>query len=693
MTFPAALARTAAFALLYLAATYAGRLTVLDEGSLSLVWPAAGVLAVWGLVQRESRWWWIDALALVGVTAAVNIATGATPALAAVYAVANLVQGIVFGGLFTRWLPKLWAYPDGGVPLSRRGQLWRLAAAATAGALCGAAIGPAGGWLLTGEYSATSALVWAARNTVSILLIGVVGGQILHLVRRRSMRGAGEAVGAGWPRRLEYAAVVVVSLAAYSWVFGRTDSLPLAFGLIALTVWAALRLPTTAVAVHNLAFGAIAIGYTVFGHGPFAAVASDSARALVAQLFVGTLAVVGLLLALVRDENEALLAELRASGETASHQAQLMGTIVESMTEGVAVLDQDGRFVMRNPAAGRLLGGVTSLTGRMAAGSFHGLFQPDGTPLADDELPFRRALADGQPRTMDILVRNPGLPEGRILRFNASRLASPQDGAQHAVVVFHDVTADLRHRDELMSFAGAVAVDVLNPLTSIEGWTEVLEGELAGYPAADRVLRIQRAAARMRSFLNGLIAYTSARDGKLHPETVNLYWLVKDVANGHLDLAQETGAPPPRFEFGDLDAVDADPVLVRQLLENLVSNGIKFVAPGVVPHITVTTQPAANDLIRVDVTDNGIGILVGQREAVFSQFHRAEGVAGSQGTGLGLATSKRIVERHGGTITAMSNPDGSGTRMTFTLPRARTSFARHGQPAWPAGASYPAPAR
>ncbi|MFD0518058.1 sensor histidine kinase [Paractinoplanes durhamensis] len=126
----------------------------------------------------------------------------------------------------------------------------------------------------------------------------------------------------------------------------------------------------------------------------------------------------------------------------------------------------------------------------------------------------------------------------------------------------------------------------------------------------------------------------------------------------------------PRFEIDDLAVVDADPVLTRQLLENLIGNAIKYTATGVVPRIAVSCEPTGDGFVRVAVDDNGIGIPAGQHEAIFQNFHRAHAAAGYAGTGLGLAICKRIVERHGGTITAAGN-DLGGSRMTFTLPILR----------------------
>ncbi len=178
----------------------------------------------------------------------------------------------------------------------------------------------------------------------------------------------------------------------------------------------------------------------------------------------------------------------------------------------------------------------------------------------------------------------------------------------------------------------------------------------------------------MRTFLNGLLAYTAARDGKLMPTTINLALLVGDIVNSRLDQADSEGAPPPSFEVGQLDAVEADPVLVRQLLENLIDNAMRLMPPGVAPYISITCQAAPHGMLRIDVLDNGIGIPEGMRHDVFTNFHRGEGTA--VGNGLELAICKRIVERHDGTIEAMANPYGSGTRMSFTLPAGRSAYAK-----------------
>ncbi|WP_229074442.1 diguanylate cyclase domain-containing protein [Actinoplanes sp. DH11] len=678
MSFVPSVLRTLAFVVAYMAATYAGRLTVMDETNLSLVWPAAGVSAVWGVVQYRSRWRILDVLALCAATAVINMATGASASLVVWFAAANVTQAAVFAWLVDRWLPQVWG--GGGTrSLSRLPELWRVTAAAFISTACGALLGPTGVWVVNGVYSWPATAVWLTRNTVSILLIGAAGiriGAMLHAYRRTTPRAGIRAHWAAVPlrRRLEYVTLVTLSAVVYVVVFGAGHQLPLAFMVVVLTIWAGLRLHTTFVALHDLVFGSVAVLFTLHGTGQFAQIESHAARAMVAQAFVGMIALVGLALAIGRDERRELVAQLRAAEHAAARQARMMSTIVDSMAEGLTVVDAQGRFLLRNPAVRRLVGGVVSASDRIAKPDFYGLFHPDGRPLAPDEMPYRRALAGRDVRNMDILVRNPGVPEGRLLSVSATALPGEGDGTRYAVSVFHDVTAERRHRNELASFAGVVAHDLQNPLTTVEGWSEALAemieeaaDQRVTAPLADPVRRIHRAAGRMRNMINDLLEYTTARDATMSPAPVDLGELVNDIAMARIDQAQSNDTPVPTFRIGELHPVHADPVLVRQLFENLIGNAIKYTAPGVVPHIVVGTGHA-DAIVTVTIDDNGVGIPDGQHEAVFDDFHRAHRSEGYAGTGLGLGICKRVVQRHGGTIHAAPNPAGRGTRITVTLP-------------------------
>ncbi|GIE75643.1 hypothetical protein Aph02nite_15930 [Actinoplanes philippinensis] len=668
MRLPMAVPPVVGYAALHLIAVLACARTTFGDPGEPMIWPAFGIAAMWLTASAESRWRWPVTGAIGLFTAAGFVVTGAGPVVAVLEGVSAMLGAVAFLVAVTRRLPGLRTAADGRRPLSSLPDLWGLLFCAGVAALAASVPRIAGDLLLDAgrTFSVTGAAALLLRDTVAVLVFGTAArlfGSLLEADRSRIPEGL---------------AIFAVSAGAYWAVFSSQAELPIGFVLIPLTVWAAIRLPSPVVVLHAAVFDCAALLWTVGGDGPYAVVADVELRAMLIQLYAGILACVGLSLALSRDERDTLIRRLRDSEQEATDKATMMTTVVNSMTEGLAILDHTGRLVLRNPAAGRLLGTVPAVTGGVALASDHGFFQPDGSPLSDGDLPHVRVLAGEDVQPMDVLVRNSAVPEGRIVRFNAARL-SLGDGPYHVVVVFHDVTADRRHRDELMSFAGRVAHDLLNPLTTIEGWAEVLEQELAGYRPAERVERIQRAAARMRTFLNGLLAYTAARDGKLMPTTVNMALLVGDIINSRLDQAESTGAAPPYFEVGRLDPVEADPVLLRQLLENLIDNSLRTMAPGVAPYLAISCQPAPNGLLRIDILDNSLGIPPGTRHEVFTNFHREKGSTTSNG--LELAICKRIVERHGGTIEATANPYGAGTRMSFTLPAGRSAYARALAPA------------
>ncbi|MEJ5946646.1 diguanylate cyclase [Pseudokineococcus basanitobsidens] len=327
-----ALARSAAFAGLFALAVLLGRLTVMDGTSLSLVWPAAGVAATWFAVQRGARTLPVDVAALVAVTVVLNTATGATPALAVGFAVANLVQVAVVHVLLARWAPQLWG-AGGREPLTGTQQLGALLGASLLGSAAGAALGVTAIGLTGGGWSPLAAAVYLIRNTVSVLLLLGAGLRVGYLVAARRRAAAGERSGRPQPVALplrplgrtgagELVLLLLVSGVAYVLIFDVLQTLPIAFPLLVLTVWAALRFDTTVVALHGLAVGVVAVAFTLAGDGPFAFVASDAVRALIVQAFVGVVAVLGMVLALGRDERQVLMHQVCRQAEDAQERAE-----------------------------------------------------------------------------------------------------------------------------------------------------------------------------------------------------------------------------------------------------------------------------------------------------------------------------------------------------------------------------------
>lgn len=561
--------------------------------------------------------------------------------------------------------------------------LWGLVAATTAATTAAALLGFTSIWLVTGRFSWPALSAWLARNAVAVLLIGAAGICLGHAYTRWR-DGTARPPRLQRRRAAEYAALLLCSTLAYLAGFAYSRGLPLTFLMIAVTVWAGSRFSTFFVVLHSLFAGIVVMGFTLHGTGPFANIPGHADRAVVAQLFVAMVGVIGLSLALGREERDTLLtalaedrAELAVQRERASQRAELLRAIIDSTADGLAVIDETGHVVLRNPAVKRLLGDHLRPGDTVAGPAHYGLFHIDGTPLTDEEMAHVRVLAGEEYGDQDLLIRNPSVPGGRVVNVRATTLDNG-DGTRSAVVLFHDVTAERRHRDELANFAGVVAHDLLNPVTTVEGWSDAAVESLSAAPdhpavrdARDELARVNRAAVRMRTLIDGLLAYTTARDAAMRMVPVDLAEAVTEVTIARLDNAIAAGKPAPRFTVRDLPPVLADPVLLRQLLDNLIGNAVKYTAKGVTPALTITAEHD-DDMVRVRVADNGIGIPPGQHEAIFGDFHRAHRAGPYAGTGLGLGICKRIVERHGGTITAGDAP-GGGACFTFTVPDAASA--------------------
>lgn len=364
--------------------------------------------------------------------------------------------------------------------------------------------------------------------------------------------------------------------------------------------------------------------------------------------------------------------ELRAAEAESRRQAGLLQSIMDSIGDGVGVVDEHGAFLLHNPAAKELLGVEMDDNDPDAWQKHYGLFRPDGrTPFPLDELPLIRALAGESSDGVEMIVRNPQRPDGLLISVDGRPLDA-RAGQRGAVAVFHDVTELRRYENDLAVFAGVVAHDLKAPLAIVRGHCETAGEDLASLGDAESagavretLGRVIRAVDRMAALIDTLLAYATARDAPLRIERVELGPLVEEVVRdriSHLPADRR-----PELSLGPLPAVSADPAMLRHVLDNLIGNALKYVRPGATPRIDVAAAPAPGGGVRVEVADRGIGIPERDKPEVFETFHRSSAAAAYAGTGLGLTICKRIVERHGGVIGVADNP-GGGTRFFFTLP-------------------------
>ncbi|WP_258723626.1 SpoIIE family protein phosphatase [Cellulomonas sp. NS3] len=427
----------ASFLLAYTLAAVVGRRTVLEGTDVSLVWPAAGVAALWAVMRDRRRPAVVEVLVAALLTWAVNSSTGSTGWQAgAALSAGAVLQVIVFGVLTARWCPRLWA--SRGRALRREDLWWLLLAASLSAAISAPLAGVAETW--DGDPWTSSVLwTWLARNSASALVVTTTALVVRRWWTSERHGQVGLAALVSASRVREYLAVVVLSPVLYVVWFVQLSDLPIIFPLIAVTVWVATRLHTTFVVLHDAAMGATAVGLTLTGIGPFAAVADPTSEVLVAQVYLAMVSVIGLALALTRDERNASMRDATAARAAAENQAELLLTVMDTMDEGMGVIDADAHFILRNATSAQILGGRRSTTEAVGSGSFYGFHHPDGTPMAHDDLPHVRALAGEVIRDVDVFVRNTGVPQGRIVSFNCTPLPAESGGG--VVVMLRDVTA------------------------------------------------------------------------------------------------------------------------------------------------------------------------------------------------------------------------------------------------------------
>ncbi len=666
---------------LFVLTAYLGRLTVPDGGTLSLIWPANGVLAAWFAFLGWRRSLVVDAALLFTASLLVNHATGAPWSLAAELAGYAVVLGLTFGGMLTLLAPRLWgprSAADGPTLRSGRDVAVLMVSGWTA-CLAGALVTVQISWapLLDGRPQQATELV--VRNLVGV--IAIVPVALLARDRWLARRAGGvtpPAARAHEARTRPFELVALYALtAALVWLVLARGDLPLSFLVLVTSVWAGLRLSPLAANLHAVAVGGTVVLTSVTGLTGFVPQVDPRTTASVTQVWVAFVVGLTMVLALDAAERRRLTAALVEARAAAADQAQTLTRVLEAMSEGVMLLGDDGRVLLRNEAGDRLLGGAASdLGGQFDPRRLH-VTQADGTvvPIQDllrgEAIEALQELGGVSPPT-DLHVSGDGV-EARVLEVRASAVRG-RDDRPALLSVFHDVTAERRERDALASFAGVVAHDLVSPLSTITGWAEVLEGQvnrMAGdlpVPAsADRALsRIHAAAAGMRTLIDDLLSYVTARDSELRHDVVDLRRVAADVAETW--SAEPVQGGRPRIHVGPLPPVAGDEGQLRQVLDNLVGNAVKYVAPGVVPAVAVTATQQGTEVV-LEIRDNGIGIPREHLVSIFDTFHRAP-TEGYHGTGLGLSIVHRIVERHGGTITAGNHP-GGGAVFRLRLPAAQ----------------------
>jgi light-regulated signal transduction histidine kinase (bacteriophytochrome) len=222
---------------------------------------------------------------------------------------------------------------------------------------------------------------------------------------------------------------------------------------------------------------------------------------------------------------------------------------------------------------------------------------------------------------------------------------------------------------ELEAFSYSVSHDLRAPLRHVSGFTSLLEqsaGPALGPEARGHLQTIRDAAARMGQLIDDLLGFSRIGRAPLDQRPVDLNQLVREARQEVIDA---TGANHVTWNIHPLPAAHGDPSLLRLVLTNLLSNAVKYSARQPAARIDVGTAPGAKGEVVVYVRDNGEGFDMRYAHRLFGVFQRLHSAEQFEGTGIGLANVRRIVERHGGRAWAEAI-EGQGATFYVALPAA-----------------------
>jgi len=348
--------------------------------------------------------------------------------------------------------------------------------------------------------------------------------------------------------------------------------------------------------------------------------------------------------------------------------------ILNSAGEGICGLDIEGKATFVNPAVSKLTGWpIAELIGKTEAEIF---------------------VRNGDNGHSSVIPQNPdeqflSRKDGTTFPVEFVKTSINENGkVVGSVVVFKDITARKRVEEtlarkaselarsnaELEQFAFVASHDLQEPLRKIQAFGDRLKVKCETFESTeikDYLDRMQSAAARMRNLINDLLAFSRVIRSSEPFVQVDLGVVTKEVL-GDLEVRIERSGA--KLEVETLTTIDADPMQMRQLMLNLISNALKFQPSGGTPVVKVSartlTAVSGEKLCELTVQDNGIGFDEKYLDKIFAVFQRLHGRSEYEGTGVGLAVCRRIVDRHHGSILARSQP-GKGATFIVTLPASQ----------------------
>jgi len=380
-------------------------------------------------------------------------------------------------------------------------------------------------------------------------------------------------------------------------------------------------------------------------------------------------------------ERDRLIVDLGAANGRTMASRDLLHTTLSSIGDGVVATDDAGRVTFMNAVAENLTGWTQAQA--------QGQRLQDVLTLVNEETrlpvdnPADKALREGVIVGLAnhaVLISRDGVE--RPIDDSAAPIRNAQGGTVGVVLVFRDVTGrreseaqlrrlnhDLRRTNQdLQQFSYAASHDLKEPLRTVSNYLQLIRHRYSGKvlnQEAGQLFDVAVAGAqRMHALVEALLEYSRA--GEVADSTMEPVPAGKLVGDAIANLQSSISETNADVSLGPLPVVNANALHLTQVFENLIGNALKYRSEQA-PRISVTAVEGAHDWVFC-VEDNGIGIQTEYQAQIFGIFKRLHGDE-YPGTGIGLATCKKIVDRHGGTIWVESEA-GKGSRFLFTLPRA-----------------------
>lgn len=455
---------------------------------------------------------------------------------------------------------------------------------------------------------------------------------------------------------------------------------PVTYQAFPVLVWAALRFGPAGAAVANVILSTLVIPKTAAGGGPFAMAGNSvTEQILAAQVFSAMCYLTALGLAAAWKERR--LAEEQSRETETRYRA-----IVETANDAFVGMGSDGRITDWNAAAEAMFGWSReeAIGSRLAETIFPERYRQLGALARHFEtgevrrpgrtVEFFALHRDGHELSVEVTTWPVSV--GKEQTFSAFvRDITARKTAEEELTMY---AAELeRTNRELEEFAYVASHDLQEPLRKIRAFGDLFVlrfGSALGEEARDYLARIQGAAARAQNLMDDFLAFSRLTTRRSERVRVDLGEIARELVAEFETALEKTGG---RIEVGELPELEADRQQMRELFRNLIDNGLKFHRPGEPPVVRVSRGDVENGSYRIVFADSGIGFEPRYADRIFTTFERLHSRDKYAGTGMGLALCRKIVQRHGGTITATSVP-GEGSSFAVTLPMLPALSARPG---------------